>query len=182
MKKITLPLLCAMMMLSCSGNKTQENVESLDSTVAATDSVAIPAEEEKTPHVEDIIAEQITSNYNAALKAGNEESSVKQYCSAAFITTYQKYQKAIEGEIGDIDYDLWLQAQDAVKPSAKVESITMKGENKAEVDVTISNAGTNTMISLVVVKDGEAWKIDDFVNAGQSVAKIMKDNIQAFSY
>lgn len=131
--------------------------------------------------VENVITEQITANYNAALKADNEESSIKKYCSAAFISTYNRYQEAIEGEIGDIDYDLWLQAQDAIKPSAEVIEVTMKGDSKAEVDLGLTNAGTKSALTVVVIKDGESWKIDDFVNAGQSVVKIMKDNIKAFS-
>lgn len=184
MKKFILPILCAMMIMSCTGNKTQENTEEVkvaDSTVVANDTVAAPVEEVKAPSVEEIVKEQISANYNAALKAGNEASSIKKYCTPAFINTYNKYQKAIEGEIGDIDYDLWLQAQDAIKPSAEVLEVTMKGDSKAEVDLGLTNAGTKSMITVIAVKDGDSWKIDDFVNAGQSVAKIMKDNIKAFS-
>lgn len=181
MKKITLLTLCVVMIMSCAGNKTQENVEPTDSVVVATDTVVAPVEEVKAPSAEELITEQISTNYNAALKAGNEASSIKKYCSSAFISTYNKYQKAIEGEIGDIDYDIWLQAQDAIKPSAEVIEVSMNGDSKAEVNLGLTNAGTKSAITLVVVKDGDLWKIDDFVNAGQSVIKIMKDNIKAFS-
>lgn len=184
MKKIALSVLCAVMMMSCAGNKTQEKAEPTDSVVAVTDSVATPAaeeEEEKAPSAEEIITEQINANYNAALKADNEESSIKKYCSAAFISTYNKYQKAIEGEMGDIDYDLWLQAQDSSKPSAEVTGVTMKGEDNAEVKIGLKNFGTKTALTLKVVKEGDSWKIDDFVNAGTSVIKVMKDNIKSFS-
>lgn len=174
MKKTTILLLSALMVLSCADNKTNENSDSTDSVaVCSADTIAV-IEDVNTPALEDVIKEQIEANYNAALKAGNMDASIKKYCSATFISAYDKYNKSIEGEISDIDYDIWLQAQDEDNPSAKIEKVSMIDSDNAEVKVKITNFGENTSITLIVVKENDSWKIDDFINSSGKVRKIME--------
>lgn len=174
MKKTTILLLSALMVLSCTGNKTNESSDSTDSVAVSSADTVTVEEEVNTPAAEDVIKEQIEANYNAALKAGNMDASIKKYCSAAFISAYDKYNKSIEGEIGDIDYDIWLQAQDEDKPSATVEKVSMIDDSKAEVKVKITNFGENTSITLIVVKENDEWKIDDFINSSGKIRKILE--------
>ena len=70
-----------------------------------------------------------------------------------------------QGEIGFIDYDIWLQAQDYTdNPTATVKEVSFRkdyNDNEyADVSVEIKN-GTPEIVNLVMVEDNGIWKIDD---------------------
>ena len=78
----------------------------------------------------------------------------------------------LDSQIGDIenqlggpiihDADDWICAQDYGKDlSAKVNSVKMRGNKKALVNVIIHNCGTDVEQNLTVVYERDNWFIDD---------------------
>ena len=78
----------------------------------------------------------------------------------------------LDNQIGDIenqlggpiihDADDWICAQDYGKDlSAKVNSVKMRGDKKALVNVIIHNFGTDVEQNLTVVFERDNWFIDD---------------------
>lgn len=76
-----------------------------------------------------------------------------------------------------LDWDLWVMAQDYDQPSAVVKSAKMIGQDKALVEVVITDNGERHVQVEVILEDGQ-WKINDLMNrqGGQwiSTRKLLK--------
>jgi hypothetical protein len=98
--------------------------------------------------------------------------------SPLFNYSITAFQDGIELETGYIclDYDVWTNAQDADKPTMRIESIEIIDREHATAKVVINDFGEDRANSLSLVKENNEWRIDNFIRDDFNV----KDELKAF--
>ena len=93
----------------------------------------------------------------------------RQYCSRG-LTDLMRQVNVIDslhhpGEVGFLDADYWIMAQDFGSDLAvsDVKTVTMSGK-EAVVQLMLHNLGTTKPVSLKMLNEGGDWKIDNFIN------------------
>ena len=82
------------------------------------------------------------------------------------------------GEIGRIDFDPYVNGQDFDIQNLSIEPPYYAG-GKALVKVTFTNFGSPQDLGVLLVKEGEAWKIDDLFAASPDYSYDLLDILQA---
>ncbi len=86
------------------------------------------------------------------------------------------------GEVGFLDSDYWIMAQDFGSDLAvsDVKTVTMSG-NEAVVQLTLHNLGTTKPVSLKMLNEGGDWKIDNFIDEenGFNLKKAAQEYLEA---
>lgn len=90
---------------------------------------------------------------------------------------YDADAKEANGEVGRIDFDPFINGQDYEIKKLKIEEPLYAG-GKAIVHVTFENFGDAQDLGIALVKEGEAWKVDD-IWAGGEYAYDLLDILQA---
>jgi len=96
----------------------------------------------------------------------NEGEFFNKYCTAELLSLLQARDSVAmsRDDVGPLDYDLWLSAQDFCSDLA-VDSIFemgRKNEDEIMVGVQLHNCGQSNLVPLLFVRQGEEWKIADF--------------------
>ncbi|GEM_PF-4194553 len=79
-------------------------------------------------------------------------------------------------EIGVIDYDIWIMAQDSDNPKMEVRKVVVQDDNTVDVDVTITDMGIPPHSqTLRLVKENDEWRVDDFIDEYGSLKAKLKE-------
>lgn len=180
MKRSFLHLIgCALMLLpftACKQSASQEGTTAAQTDSTKTDSAqaaspdttakAAPADTAKATddkHSETYLKERVEKMYKAAMRGG----SVTKNLTRAFRKAYNA--DIPDGpELGRIDYDIWLRAQDSEHPHAIVKSVKVIDDTHAEARVVVYQFAkrkehTNVRVSLKF-ENGD-WYVDNFVDS-----------------
>ena len=137
------------------------------------DSVSSGYTEEDT--VEDMVRAQVTSIYDKIFgwyiahvdSMDITDFDTEEYLSEDYMKLYrQVVQHDSElGEIGFFDGDHWIQGQDwSSDLSMQIGRVEVMDAEHACCNVLIHNGGTDTPLVLAVVRQGDKWYIDDFMD------------------
>lgn len=93
-----------------------------------------------------------------------QESLYKRFCTSEFQNLMAQDNQQNDGEIGFIDHDLWLDAQDWNNDLAVLTTQTYRVVNLDTlwVKVRLRNCGQKNEVMLVVTNENDEWKVDDF--------------------
>ncbi len=133
--------------------------------------------QEITDRLKAIYADALTNNFSDEDEADPEKDLIALYCSEEFKKLWDQTTE-LELETGYIclDYDVWTNAQDADKPTMRIESIEIIDREHATVKVVINDFGEDRANSLSLVKENNEWRIDNFIRDDSNV----KDELKAF--
>lgn len=109
------------------------------------------------------IYDDVTSTYR---HNGNAALLDQKYLSTGFKNAIRRANQKSEaiGDIGPIDYDHWVQAQDYDRPTFRVDDEILIDGNKASTLVFITNFGIETTLVIHLFKERGNWFIYDFIN------------------
>jgi len=148
-----------LLMVSCRNNANNNN---------------IPLQNEK-----EIVIDRVKYIFNEVYEKGIDGDL--KFLTTEYMNLQKKEQEVTpEGEIGFIDYDHWLQAQDCFNPSMTVLSAEMLSETKASVKIRIkpdSFSDEQLDVELVLIHERGDWYIDDFIGIDGSEKQGLKDYI-----
>jgi len=163
---------CAFAMTACKGNSAEQKPET---EVETTDSLS--GEAAKTAEVEAMVKDA----YNTAFRTlntpdGDYDALFEDYCTKEFIAVRKKNLEVNANTIGAIDYDLFTQSQDCDENSTfDIRDIGFDGD-MAIADIVLNIAdGNQTYVQLNIKKEGESWKIDDFIGINGSAKEVMQE-------
>lgn len=130
----------------------------------------------------EIIKKRVNAIYSSIINEYNNGAMVEdidaKYLSVSFkaATKQCKTVRNRKGdEVGPIDYDHWIQAQDFERLSANVVSITMQSATRAKAIVKLNNYGKTYNVSLILVQERRDWFVDDiYMKNGKSERAIIK--------
>ena len=119
-----------------------------------------------------------------AAHLGNERAGLlyegreDQYFSPELVPLFKKYAKKYEGELGDLDFDIFTGTQDWERPKVDI-SIAEKSEDRAIATVTIvlfKGQTDKSVVTYDLVKIGENWRIENMHWRGMkhSLLEILK--------
>ncbi len=103
-----------------------------------------------------------------------EKDLIALYCTEEFKNLWNQTaeEEANSGYIC-LDYDVWTNAQDADKPTMRIESIEILDNKHAKANIVINDFGTDSTNQLILVKEKNEWRIDDFIREDFSVKNEM---------
>lgn len=103
-----------------------------------------------------------------------EKDLIALYCTEEFKYLWNQTaeEEANSGYIC-LDYDVWTNAQDADKPTMRIESIEILDNKHAKANIVINDFGTDSANQLILVKEKNEWRIDDFIREDFSVKNEM---------
>src|SRR5262249_32578842 len=87
------------------------------------------------------------------------------YRSKALNALFAKDLKEANGEVGRIDFDPYFDGQDFEITDLKIGDATITGD-KASIEVKFKNFDMEEDMVFALVKEGNAWKIDDVNSKG----------------
>jgi hypothetical protein len=109
----------------------------------------------------------------SAYNNNKKEPDTKEFNKKFTTADYQKWLRSVEkidekhpGEVGFMEVDHWIMAQDWDSVWMNVDSIKMISENEARADVTIFDRQIGTALTLPMKKENGVWLIDDFITIG----------------
>lgn len=83
------------------------------------------------------------------------------------------------GEIGFFDGDHWIQAQDwSSDLNMQIERVEVSDSKHARCNILIHNGGSDTPLVLAVVRQGDRWYIDDFIDEARDYSE--KEEMQKY--
>lgn len=91
---------------------------------------------------------------------------------------YEADAKEADGEIGRIDFDPFINAQDYELSKLEIGDPYLAG-GKAVVRVRFENMGTANEVGILLVNEGGDWKIDDVWNGGDEYSYDLLDILRA---
>jgi len=91
---------------------------------------------------------------------------------------YEADAREADGDIGRIDFDPFVNAQDYQLGKLEIGDPYLAG-GKAVVRVSFENMGTPNELGVLLVKEGGGWKIDDVWNADTEYGYDLLDILQA---
>lgn len=116
--------------------------------------------------------------------APDQDYLIREYCTEDFKDLNRKVSKltSATGEVGPIDCDIWIMAQDWSKNLAvKVVKAEMLSEKEGVVNYVITNGNSEKSCRVIVKKEIGKWKIDDFQyqhnGKWKSYKKVMKQYV-----
>lgn len=173
MKKFIVFVLPLFLMFSCVNCNNKAKGEECP---VEEDSLEIQALEDSTPEA---VAEKIVEIYSFW---GDEEVDItERYTTKDLRELIKKAEDATpEGELGPIDYDFWIDAQDYDNPQVEVVSVDMKSEEEAWAVVKIKDMGNEETQTIVMKLDEGEWKADDFITTDDGVTNSLKKNLEEF--
>ena len=92
----------------------------------------------------------------------DSDAKVRRYFepSLAALIVKDRKQAARHGEVGTLDFDPFVDAQDWEIPSFDI-AVSDTGPGKASATVRFANSGSNSTVALDLVKIKNAWKISN---------------------
>lgn len=91
---------------------------------------------------------------------------------------YEADAKETDGEIGRIDFDPFINGQDYQLGKLEIGDPYL-ASGKALVRVSFENMGAPNELGVLLVKEGDRWKIDDVWNGGDDYSYDLLDILQA---
>lgn len=132
-----------------------------------------------TQNEKEIVIDRVKYIFNEVYENGIDGDL--KFLTTEYMNLQKKEQEVTpEGEIGFIDYDHWIQAQDDDNPSMTVLSAEILSETKASVKIKIkpsSFSDEQSDVELVLIHERGDWYIDDFIGIGGSEKQGLKDYI-----
>lgn len=186
MKKELLIIASAIALAGCGQQAGKSNQTADSAKVEATDSTAAAAADPAT-QLKAIYADV----FGWYTKAENDISLLDKmpdfeakYMSTDYnnlLAQVKEADKPLEakGEIGYFDHDPWVCGQDFQGLAFDVVSTSQTDDSHCTVTADVTNCGTKTRLDIVLVKEGNDWKIDDFVNDKQSEKAQMKQYLES---
>lgn len=148
-------LLCS---TSCKDTKRDAAVAQVSATEAAPVAAETPA---------DLVAEAsqtIRFIYDEVFRTLDTDEYLdldSRFCSSSLLDALRRCQERDDSyEI--IGFDYWLQAQDFDHPSMKIQKAELLDDNKVQADLLMNDFGSDRVCRVVVVKENDQWKVDDF--------------------
>lgn len=160
MKKIVVLILAAVVLWACSTQgKEAEKVEAQPLDTAAV-----------VQSVNDIYTKVFGSYAKARtmlrpLRRGNLDAA---FCSADWnewlkrVAAYDKEHS--DGMVGFFEADYWIMGQDWQDLSVSDVHVTSMTDTTATVEMNLHNCGNVIAVRLPMVREDDAWKIDDFID------------------
>lgn len=163
-----------MVLVACTGKDgaSNQNGESADTT-------AVVTEEAKKLEVETMVKDAYKTAFSTILSLEPMDLVFEDYCTEEFNKIRTQYEKNNEGSVGVIDYDLFIQCQDLTEQSTfEIEDIAFDGDIAiVSVQMVIDKENEyETSAQLNVKKEGESWKIDDFIGINGSAKEVMAED------
>ena len=160
MKKIVVLILAAVAVMACS-NKGQ-----------ATDAVKVqPLDTAAVVQRVNDIYTAVFDRYREArtmLKPIRRGNFDKELCSAdwnAWLKRVMEHDKQLgEDMMGFFEADYWIMGQDWDDLSVSDVRVTSMTDSTASVTFNLHNCGSVTVVRLEMVREGNEWKIDDFID------------------
>lgn len=130
--------------------------------------------------------EEIVNRIKDAYDHRNSDAVYKEYFSASLYKLFDKVQR-IEMQTGSLilDWNIWILGQDENKFECYVNHIDFESEAKAEASVEVSNFGTFNYLTLIMLKEGGKWKIDDFKGYDgkrSSFKTLLMENVKEYGH
>lgn len=195
MKKLVLPLFSMLLLAACGGQAASNGSETAggDSTEVTTDSAkatdsgsAVNFEMSKAGAV--AFVEAVYNNYFHPSKEDEDkiDNAELTLFGMAYMDKYmsdnlmQKIVEANDKQIVDdnlfLDYDIWINAQDAVDLTLKKVNSIEYTEGKATVEVVFTNGGEECKSYVIVEynKDKNSWFVCDFMYPNQGSKKLTR--------
>lgn len=195
MKKLVLPLFSMLLLAACGGQAASNGSETAggDSTEVTTDSAkatdsgsAVDFEMSKAGAV--AFVEAVYNNYFHPSKEDEDkiDNAELTMFGMAYMDKYmsdnlmQKIVEANDKQIVDdnlfLDYDIWINAQDAVDLTLKKVNSIEYTEGKATVEVVFTNGGEECKSYVIVEynKDKSSWFVCDFMYPNQGSKKLTR--------
>lgn len=195
MKKLVLPLFSMLLIAACGGQAASNGSETAgsDSTEVTTDSAkatdsgaAVNFEMSKAGAV--AFVEAVYNNYFHPSKEDEDkiDNAELTMFGMAYMDKYmsdnlmQKIVEANDKQIVDdnlfLDYDIWINAQDAVDLTLKKVNSIEYTEGKATVEVVFTNGGEECKSYVIVEynKDKSSWFVCDFMYPNQGSKKLTR--------
>lgn len=195
MKKLVLPLFSMLLLAACGGQAASNGSETAggDSTEVTTDSAkatdsgaAVNFEMSKAGAV--AFVEAVYNNYFHPSKEDEDkiDNAELTMFGMAYMDKYmsdnlmQKIVEANDKQIVDdnlfLDYDIWINAQDAVDLTLKKVNNIEYTEGKATVEVVFTNGGEECKSYVIVEynKDKNSWFVCDFMYPNQGSKKLTR--------
>lgn len=195
MKKLVLPLFSMLLLAACGGQAASNGSETAggDSTEVTTDSAkatdsgaAVNFEMSKAGAV--AFVEAVYNNYFHPSKEDEDkiDNAELTMFGMAYMDKYmsdnlmQKIVEANDKQIVDdnlfLDYDIWINAQDAVDLTLKKVNSIEYTEGKATVEVVFTNGGEECKSYVIVEynKDKSSWFVCDFMYPNQGSKKLTR--------
>lgn len=152
-----------LLMISCRNNANNNNIS--------------PQNEKE------IVIDRVKYIFKEVYENGIDGDS--EFLSTEYMNLQKKEQEVTpEGEIGFIDYNHWIQAQDDNNPSMMVLSAEILSEAKASVKIKIkpnSFSDEQSDVELVLIYERGDWYIDDFIGIEGSEKQGLKDYISSIN-
>jgi len=123
----------------------------------------------------DQIYKDVLSNYSQDIS--DSRALDAKYLSSAFKKDIKKAkirQKQLDDEMGPVDLDHWVAAQDYDRLSFNTGSIVVQDKGY-KVKIHINNGGSKQTITLILIKEMGSWVINDFIIEGQSERKTLQE-------
>ncbi len=130
--------------------------------------------QEITNRLTAIYADALTNIIPDEDEEAPEKDLIALYCSEEF---KKLWNQTAEAEVTSgyicLDYDVWTNAQDADKPTMRIESIEILDNKHAKANIVINDFGMDSANQLILVKEKNEWRIDDFIREDFSVKNEM---------
>lgn len=130
--------------------------------------------------------EEIVNRVKDAYAHRNTDAVYKEYFSAGLYKLFDKVQRIeMQTESLILDWNIWILGQDENKFECYVNNINFESEVKAEAYVEIFNFGMLNDVTLVMLKEGGKWKIDDFKGydgKGSSFKTLLMESVKKYGH
>lgn len=188
----TFVIVAAVLSLCACGRQGKTGADGCG-TAANADSAAIVLEEAAADECEagdslramyaDVFAWYAKAEKDISLLSRKPDFEAR-YMSSSYNALYRRVLSADGaaadgGEIGFFDSDHWICGQDFQNLSATVAKVSRLAAGKCAAEVVVTNCGQRDTIGVDLVKEGAAWKIDDFRTAGGSEKTRMREYLKA---
>lgn len=165
MRNLMLASVAALASAACSQGETDKSAEKADA-VAATptgtrDAVYAAAAEGPEPFVRALYAQYVNGGPQGETPAPGQDPIYSRMMNA----TIGADVRVANGEVPTLNYDLICACQDQGVFTLDNVTIGQTDPNNATAAVVFSNAGQITGQTLVLVREGPNWKVDDILAA-----------------
>lgn len=184
MKRSFYPLIgCALLLMPITACKSSTSSDPVATTTTAQADSATTAKADTTTQAAptDSVKPAVDEKHTEAYIEKRVETMYKARNNTYLTKAFKKAIKASEvpGEIGPIDYDIWLRAQDEDQPRATVKSVKLIDENNAEAQVWVYPFGKqkeHSKVRVVLRFERGDWYVDNFISEGSNDRKLLRGN------
>ncbi|MCR4965130.1 MAG: YbjP/YqhG family protein [Bacteroidales bacterium] len=159
MKKILSIFVILALLMSCNNNQKSTDNQNVESDQTASELTAQETVKQIYDEVFSLYNQHPSSeiNYDEVNRKYMSQHYLKVDSIVEVIDSKHPY------EVGCLDYDHWIMAQDWGNLSYAVESVEEISDTEARVSIIITNFNEKTPLTLLMVKEGDEWKIEDFI-------------------